>query len=239
MVTKRNKFSQHFLAHDVTYCNTIGQSTDHMTSQEIEREKRIANAAEIFQAIANYSNISVCQNSHSRTEDCDSACKINNFSTNFKIMKDMAEQLQPTEQQDYSTNENMDTLTPSTSNPSENPVKRSPIRKKTVKIFPFSWPEKFDSKFMSLSSKQDLVLKKIIKAIEEDRKQDILQLGNYYKSYLNNLHVSGGCLYLDNRLVIPACLRSARLHQLHEAHPGQFAMKSLATQYIWWQKNLS
>ena len=35
----RNKFSQHFLAHDVTSCNTTGQSTDHMTSHEIEREK--------------------------------------------------------------------------------------------------------------------------------------------------------------------------------------------------------
>ena len=130
----------------------------------------------------------------------------------------------------------MDTLTPSTSNPSDNPVKRSPIKKKTVNIFPFSWPEIFDSKFMSLLSKQDLVLKKIFKAIEEDRKQDILQLGNYYKSYLKYLHVSGGCLYLVNRLVIPACLRSTMLHRLHEAHPGQFAMKSLATQYIWWPK---
>ena len=198
----RKKFSQHFPAHDVTYCNTIGQSTDRMTSQEIEREKRIANAAETFQAIANYSNISVCQNSHLRTEECDSACQINDFSTNFKIMKDMVEQLEPTEQQHYSTNENMDTLTPSTSNPSENPVKISPIKKITVNIFPFSWPEIFDSKFMSFLSKQDLVLKKIIKAIEEDCKQDILQLGNYYKSYLNNLHVSGGCLYLDNRLFI-------------------------------------
>ena len=26
------------------------------------------------------------------------------------------------------------------------------------------------------------------------------------------------------------------LHRLHEAHPGQFAMKNLATQYIWWPK---
>ena len=26
------------------------------------------------------------------------------------------------------------------------------------------------------------------------------------------------------------------LHRLHEAHPGQLAMKSLATQYIWWSK---
>ena len=89
----RNNISQHFLAHNVTHCNTIGHSTDHMTFQEIEREKRIANAAETFQAIVNYSNISVCQNSHSRTEDCDSSCKINDFFTNFKILKDMAEQL--------------------------------------------------------------------------------------------------------------------------------------------------
>ena len=145
----------------------------------------------------------------------------------------MAEQLEPNQQKEHSTNENMDTLTPSTSNPSDNPVKRSPIKKKTVNIFPFSWPEIFDSKFMSLLSKQDLVLKKIIKSIEEDLKQDILQLGNYYKSYLNNLHVSGGCLYLEIRLVIPACQRSKMLHRLHEGHPGQFAMKSLATQYIW------
>ena len=167
-----------------------------MTCQEIEREKRIANAAETFQAIVNYSNISVCQNSHSRTEDCDASCKINDFFTNFKILKDMAEQLKLTEQREHSITENMDTLTPSTSNPSDNPLERSPSKKKSVKIniFPFSWPEIFDSKFMSLLSKQDLVLKKIIKAIEEDRKQDILQLGNYYKSYLINLHASGGCL---------------------------------------------
>ena len=101
----------------------------------------------------------------------------------------------------------MDTLTPSTSNPSDNPLERSPSKKKTVKIniVPFSWPEIFDSKFMSLISNKDLVLKKTLKAIEEDRKQNILQLGNYYKSYMNDLHVSGGCLYLDNRLVIPAC----------------------------------
>ena len=148
----------------------------------------------------------------------------------------MAEQFEFNQQKELITNENMDSLTPSTSNPSDNPVKRSPSKKKTVNIFPFSWPEIFDSKCMSLLSKQDLVLKKIIKANEEDRKQDILQLGNYYKSYLNNLHVSGGCLYLDNRLVIPACLRSTMLNRLHEAHPGQFAMKSLATQYIWWPK---
>ena len=89
---------------------------------------------------------------------------------------------------------------------------------------------------MALLSKQDLLLKKIIKEIEEDGKQDITQMGNYYKPYFNNLHVNGGCLYFDDRLVIPACLRSTMLHRLHEAHPGQFVMKSLASLYFWWPK---
>ena len=132
----------------------------------------------------------------------------------------MAEQIEFNQQKELTTKENTDVLTPTTSNPSDNPEKRSPSKKKTVDIFPFSWPEIFDSKFMSLLAKQDLVLKKIIKAIEEDRKQDILQLGNYYKSYLNNLHVSGGCLYLDNRLVIPACLRSTTLTDYTKLTPA-------------------
>ena len=176
----RNKFSQQVLAHDVIHCNTIGQPIDHMTSQEIECYKPIVNAAETFQAIVNHSKISVCQNLHSRTEDCDPSCKIIDFSTNYKTLKDMTEQLELTEQLEHSNIDNMNTLTPSTSNPSDNPSKRTPCKTKTViiNIFPFSWPEIFDSKFMSLLSKQNLVLKKLIKAIEEDRKQDITQLGN-------------------------------------------------------------
>ena len=92
----------------------------------------------------------------------------------------MAEHLGLTEQTEHSITENMDTLTPSSSNPSDNPLERSPSKKKTVNIniLPFSWPEIFDSKFMYLLSKQDLVVRKIIKNIEEDCKQDILQLGN-------------------------------------------------------------
>ena len=104
------------------------------------------------------------------------------------------------------------------------------------KLFPFSGPEIFDSKCMALLSKQDLVLKKIIKAIGEDRKLDIAQLGNYYKPNINNLHVNGGCLYFDDRLVIPACLKTTMLHRLHEAHPVEFAIESLATLFIWWPK---
>ena len=105
-----------------------------MTCQELEREKRTANADETFQAIVNFSNFSVCQNSHSRTEDCDSPCKINDFFTNFKILKDMAEQLELIEQTEDSITENMDTLTPSTSNPSDNPIEDHQVRRKQSKL---------------------------------------------------------------------------------------------------------
>ena len=46
----------------------------------------------------------------------------------------MAEQLELTEQTEQSITENMDTLTPSTSNPSDNPLERSPSKKKTAKL---------------------------------------------------------------------------------------------------------
>ena len=44
---------------------------------------------------------------------------------------------------------------------------------------------------MALFIKQNLVLRKIIKAIEEDWKQDILQMGSYYKPYINFFHENG------------------------------------------------
>ena len=53
----RNKRSQQVLAHGVTFCKMFGQVTNNMTSQKIEREKRIANAAEIFQAIVKLSKL--------------------------------------------------------------------------------------------------------------------------------------------------------------------------------------
>ena len=116
----------------------------------------------------------------------------------------MAEQLELTEQLEHPNIENTHTLTPSTSNPSGNPSERTHSKEKIsksikLKIFPFSWPEIFDSKFVSLLSKKDVILKKIIKAIEEDQKQDNTQLGNYYKPYIKNLH---GCLYLQDAFIL-------------------------------------
>ena len=89
----RNKFSQQIFFHGTIYCNAIDQSANNMTSQEIEREKRIANAAELLQAIFTHFKISVCQNLHSLTEDCIRSRKAAGFSNNYKSLKDMSNQI--------------------------------------------------------------------------------------------------------------------------------------------------
>ena len=40
-------------------------------------------------------------------------------------------------------------------------------------------------------------------------------------------------LFLDNKLVVPATIRGSFNSMLHETHPGQFGMKSVA-EYLWW-----
>ena len=89
-----------------------------MSSQDIELEKRIANAAEILQSIFTHSKISMCQNLHSRREDCIPSCKTIDFFIKYKTLKDMSDQLEVTEQPENSTVNNEKTLKFSTSNPS-------------------------------------------------------------------------------------------------------------------------
>ena len=101
-----NKLWQQTLFHDTIYCNANGQSANNMTSQEIQREKRIANAAEHLQAIFTHSKISVCQNLHSPTEDCIRSLKVIDFYINYKSLKDMSDRFELTEQPQYSTVEN-------------------------------------------------------------------------------------------------------------------------------------
>ena len=75
-----DKFSPQTVSHDFEYSNVIGQSTNDMTRQEFEREKLISKATEVLQTLFMHSQMSVCQNFHSQTEDSIPSCKPINFS---------------------------------------------------------------------------------------------------------------------------------------------------------------
>ena len=78
---------------------------------------------------------------------------------------------------------------------------------------------------------EDKILKDVKKAVEEGRKLD--RFGAYLKNFQRYIHVKERLLFNDNKLIVPAALRSLFLSLLHETHPGQLAMKSLAEK-IWW-----
>ena len=78
---------------------------------------------------------------------------------------------------------------------------------------------------------EDKILKNVKKAVEEGRPLD--RFGAYLKTFQRDIHVKEGLLFNDNKLIVPAALRSPFLSLLHETHPGQFGMKPLA-ENIWW-----
>ena len=57
--------------------------------------------------------------------------------------------------------------------------------------------------------------------------------GSYMKNVAKNFHVKDDLSFLDNKLVVPATFRGTFSTMLHETHPGQIGMQSLA-EYIWW-----
>lgn len=55
-----------------------------------------------------------------------------------------------------------------------------------------------------------------------------------YHKYWSELSVHAGCLLRGNRVVIPPQGRANVMELLHEGHPGNSRMKSLARSYVWW-----
>ena len=53
------------------------------------------------------------------------------------------------------------------------------------------------------------------------------------KTFQHDLHIKDGPLFNDNKLVIPATLRSSFSASRHETHSGQLGTKALA-ETIWW-----
>ena len=80
-------------------------------------------------------------------------------------------------------------------------------------------------------TREDKVLCDLIETIKTNRPLGIH--GAYIKIYAKDLQVKDDLLFLDNKLVVPATIRETFNWMLHETHPGQFGMKSLA-EYLWW-----
>ena len=86
-------------------------------------------------------------------------------------------------------------------------------------------------KLLQIMTREDKVLWDLIETIKTNRTMSIH--GAYMKNYAKDLHVKDDLLFLDNKLTVPATIRGTFNSMLHDTHPGQFGMKSLA-EYLWW-----
>ena len=96
---------------------------------------------------------------------------------------------------------------------------------------PLSLSDHCSNKLIKLMTDEDKILKEVKKAVHEGKPLD--KFGAYLKNFQRDIHVKEGLLFNDNKLIVPAALRSPFLSLLHETHPGQFGMKALA-ENIWW-----
>ena len=84
----------------------------------------------------------------------------------------------------------------------------------------------------SLTSK-DAVLKEIRDCIIHSDEERLRDLNPYLHSYWRDLHVSSGCVCMDEKVAIPNDLKDALVEDLHTSHPGSWGMICMA-QHRWW-----
>ena len=59
------------------------------------------------------------------------------------------------------------------------------------------------------------------------------QLNPYLHSYLYDLHVSIGCVSIDEKVAIFHAIKDESIKELNESHPGSRGMVCMA-QHGWW-----
>ena len=91
----------------------------------------------------------------------------------------------------------------------------------------------FRRKLLAILTGKDAILKEVRDCVIQDDPDRIREISPYLFSYGRDLSVKHGCVCLDERIAIPKAIKDAGLEDIHSAHPGSFAMLSLA-QKIWW-----
>ena len=84
----------------------------------------------------------------------------------------------------------------------------------------------------SLTSK-DAVLKEVRDCIIRSDEERLKALNPYLHSYWRVLHVSSGCVCMEEKVAIPSALKDALIEDLHASHPGSWGMICMA-QPCWW-----
>ena len=91
----------------------------------------------------------------------------------------------------------------------------------------------FSKKLLAILTGKDATLKEVRDCIVRNDPDRLREISPKNFSYWRNLSVKHGCICLDERIAIPKASKDAMLEDTLSAHPGSFAMLSIAHN-IWW-----
>lgn len=81
---------------------------------------------------------------------------------------------------------------------------------------------------------QDPILSKVMQKIQASWHSENDKCMMPFWNKRDELSVEQGLILRGNRIIIPSKLRPGMLQELHKAHQGMVAMKSLARSKMWW-----
>ena len=91
----------------------------------------------------------------------------------------------------------------------------------------------FNKNFIASLTSKNVVLKEVRDCIIRSDEERLMQLTPYLHSYWLELHVSSGCVCMDEKVAIPNALKEALIEDLHASHPGSWGTVC-TVQHCWW-----
>ena len=91
----------------------------------------------------------------------------------------------------------------------------------------------FNKGLISSLTSKDAVLKEVRDCIINSDEEQLIALNPYLHSYWRDLHVSSGCVCMDEKVAIPNALKDALIENIHASYPVSWGMVCRA-QLCWW-----
>ena len=86
---------------------------------------------------------------------------------------------------------------------------------------------------LAILTGKDAKLKEVRDCVFRDDPDRLKEISPYIFSFWCYLSVKHGCICIEERIAIPKAIKDAVLEDIHSAHPGSFAMLSLARKVCW------
>ena len=119
--------------------------------------------------------------------------------------------------------------TPVAPNTDTTTVTSPPVDDLYLDTFNFALSKIFSSTPMASPTTKDAILKEIRDCISTENEDHCKQISPYVHPFWRDLHVTNGCVCVDDRIALPHAIKDAYVEAINATHPGTWGMTDMAT----------